>query len=71
MSRLSSNFDIEPQRDSFKGTPEGADGSTWFVKCEECEADHWAVFDISGDDPELIDDFPSRDAAEAFIASWE
>jgi hypothetical protein len=67
-------YAIEPQRDMFKGKPEGADGSTNFEYCEEAEAENWAVFDVReglGAGPSLVEDFPSRAAAEAFIAEQE
>jgi len=59
------SFEIEPQRNL------KAMGDTYFVKCDEDEAENWAVFDTSGDDPELVEDFPSRDAAQAFIDQQE
>jgi len=65
------SYEVEPQRDSFKGTDEGADGSTYFVMCDEADAEIWAVFDVTGDEPELVEDFPSRAAAEAYIAELE
>lgn len=64
-------YAIEPQRDVFKGTPEGADGSTWFEVCHEADAEIWTVFDTTealGAGPTLIEDFPSRAEAEAFVA---
>ncbi len=66
-----SDYAIEPQRDTFYGTPEGADGSTWYEHCDEAEATQWAVFDVregvGGAGPDLIEDFLSRAEAEAFV----
>jgi hypothetical protein len=66
------DYAIEPQRDTFKGLPEGADGATCFEYCDEAEAEIFAVFDVRealGAGPSLLEDFPSRIAAEIFIAS--
>jgi hypothetical protein len=67
-------YAIEPQRDAFKGTPDGADGSTCFMPCGEAEAEAFAVYDPAGreqGDAEYLGDFPTRAAAEAFIAARE
>lgn len=60
-------YAIEPQRDLFKGAP---DGSTCFEYCEEADAEHWAVFAIVPGipGPDLVADYPTRAAAEAAIA---
>lgn len=66
----SAKFSIEPQRDFYegKGTPYDA-SETWFVACEEDDAELWAVFDVSGPDPEWVEDYPTRAAAEKSIAA--
>lgn len=67
---LGEDYAIEPQRDIFKGEPEGEDGSTCYEYCNEADAEIFAVFDVReelGAGPSLIEDFPTRDAAEAFI----
>ena len=53
---------IEAQRDM--GSPSGDDG-TWFVKCADEDADHFAVI-TTGDAPELVADFATRAEAQAF-----
>lgn len=63
-------YTIEPQRDWFKLHPDEKpdDDSTWFVPCEDADADHFAVFRVEGEqEPELLDDFPTRAEAEAFV----
>jgi len=51
---------IEAQRDM--GSPSGDDG-TWFVKCADEDAGHFAVTNTDG---ELIADFATRAEAQAF-----
>jgi len=51
---------IEAQRDM--GSPSGDDG-TWFVKCADEDAEHFAVTNTDG---ELIADFATRAEAQAF-----
>jgi hypothetical protein len=62
-----SRYAIQPERDTFKGTPEGADESTCFQACEEAEAEHFAVYSTEGGESELVDDFATRTEAEAFV----
>jgi hypothetical protein len=58
-------FVIEPQADSLKGTPEGADGSTWFVPVPEDQAEIFAVIDT--EEELIVRDFPTRAAAETWL----
>jgi len=51
---------IEAQRDM--GSPSGDDG-TWFVKCADEDAEHFAVTNTGG---ELVADFATRAEAQAF-----
>lgn len=63
---LGEDFVIEPQRDLFKGEPEGEDGSTCFEPCDEAVAEVFAVFDVRevlGEGAVLVADFPTRAAA--------
>ena len=64
-------YAIEPQHDLNALHGNDPEEGTHFVKCDDYEAIIWAVFDVSGDDPELIEDFPSREAAQAFIDQQE
>ncbi|MBB4837267.1 hypothetical protein HNP52_000318 [Sphingomonas kyeonggiensis] len=68
---LGEDYAIEPQRDLFKGEPDGEDGSTCFEACAEADAEIFAVFDVRQiqiiGHAELIEDFPTRADALAFI----
>lgn len=64
------DFVIEPQRDSYRGLPEGDEGETCFVPCSTEDAEIFAVFDTRGadrGDAELVVDCASRADAERFI----
>ncbi len=63
---------IEPQCDLNAGEMNGS--GTHFAKCTEGNATQWAVFGylpFGGDDMELLEDYPSRAAAEAAVAALE
>jgi hypothetical protein len=68
-------YEIEPQRDLYRiDRPSGVDeDATNFRLCSEHEAEIWAIFrqDVVDAHWHLIRDFPSRVAAEAFIAGQE
>lgn len=62
---------IEPQRDAYRGQPEGEDGETHFGPCDDREAETFAVFFYEAGaergDAIGLDDFPSRSEAVDFI----
>lgn len=61
---------IQPERDEYANhdivfrTIEG----TKYVASSEDEADIWTIYDLSGADPVIVDDFDSRAEAEAALA---
>ena len=59
---------IEPQRDQLAGEP-GTE--THFISCDDAQAEHWAVIERDGDLTDLVEDYPTRAAAEAAIAALE
>lgn len=54
---------VEPQRDLNAGVA-GADG-TRFEACEESEATQFALFETNDGESTLVEDYPTREAAEA------
>lgn len=64
-------YGIEPQRDTHKGVAHHADGSIYFVRCEEHEAERWAVFEHDEDFPGewmLVADWDTKAEAMAYVA---
>lgn len=63
-------FVVEPQRDHFK---DYKDDGTWFLYCEEDQAEHFALLEYKPDvgEYELVEDFPTREEAEARAAELE